>query len=284
MFALARVLSILEIALSSNSPREDPLLPSGKVMSNYGASGSKTLRRRITDIPADCWRNCLQFVSPQSVMNSRLISRIHSKAYTEFMECQHTPNICHLLHPDVQDRKYQTMEEIWTSILLIPGAAIDLSSDCSIRSLRRFHESRKIDTVRGFDTSSKHDFVSILLRSELELNEKLLWVGDFDEYGMSSTHFFKFYDDRNMFFEYEGPDIVEVRCLLVQERGVFHVGGLTDTWTFKGENKRCFREMRECIKSLVCGDSCGHTRVCCCCAIWVYILFLILHVYFQTTI
>ena len=147
------------------------------------------------------------------------------------MDCHHTSNLHHLLDPNVRNRKYRSMEDILQSTMLIPGVSIDISSESCIFSLRRFHEQSNcnIPIVRGLDTSSKHDFISILLTNVNDdpFKWKVLWICKFDERGMSSSrlylyiHPMQFDDGPGAVPEFDGPDIIALQSLLVKEHCVF---------------------------------------------------------------
>ena len=248
MFALC-FLNTLRRVRPSSEFRADPLLQADRILSNYGAASLMESQRQITDIPAECWSNCLQFASSRhDVLNTRLISRQYSKAYEEFMDSHQTTNLCHLLDPNVQNRKYQTLQDIQKSILLMPGASIDLSSNCCMPSLRRFHERSNIYIVRGLDASSKHDFLSILLRNEDDLLAwKLLWICKFDERGMNSSHLYLFVGD-DVVPEYDGPDIIALQLFLVEEHCVMDNLADIGSWTVESESKQRCRKIRESIR------------------------------------
>ena len=248
MFALC-FLNTLRTVRPSSEFRADPLLQEDRMLSNYGAAGLMISQHQIRDIPAECWRHCLQFASSQhDVLNTRLISRQYSKAYEEFMDSHQTSNLCHLLDPNVQNRKYQTLQDIQKSILLIPGGSIALSSNCCMHSLRRFHERSNIPIIRGLDTSSKHDFLSIHLRNEDDvLAWKLLWICKFDGRGMNSSRLYLFVG-HDVVPEYDGPDITALQLLLVEEHCVIDKFADIGSWTVESESKERCRKIRESIR------------------------------------
>lgn len=195
----------------------------------------------------------MHFVSfPLDIVNSRLISRQHSAAYDEFMEymdCLQTRNLCHLLDPNLKNGKYQTMEDIEISIIMFPGAYIDLNGSliCPIRSLRRFHEHSKRNIVRGLDSSSKHAFLSVALRSDTNNERTLLLLCTFDPFGMSDS---RLYEWRETIREYDGPKIGDLHDLLAEEYKAF--SNVDGVWTMESTLKRRSRRIKECILSVGC--------------------------------
>lgn len=267
------VLSILDIALTSESdsdsfsdyPQEDEFLRLDNILSNYGSSERRTARCCIMDIPAECWRNCLEFASPQIVIKSRLISRHYANEYKDFMKymnCRQTMNLCHL----VDGTRFQTMEDIKESIVLIPGASLYLCPLClwsnsvrhtlrrhsciiknGINSLRHFHDQSQNIMVRGLDTSSKQDFLSILLQDADGNEKKLLLICTFDAFGIDDSRSFLFEGD-NLIRKFDGPDIINLQRLLVKQHGP--IAGVLGVWTMESKCKRCTRICRNTMKEL----------------------------------
>lgn len=272
---IAFVLCICRTSLSAEDPRASALLQSDTMLSHYGATctGPNTSQSQLTCIPEDCWIHCLQFALPRTVLNSRLISKTYATAYDVFMLSQTTMNLHHLVDPNenVTNRKYQTMEEIKRSIVLIPGASIDLNSTskCSIRFLRRFHEFSKRKIVRGLDMSSKHDFLSLLLHSDNDNDKRLLVLCKFDKFGMSN---FRVYVEDEVIRNSNGPDIVGLQRLLVEEYGAF--SKVDGEWTMESRSKRWCRNTKQGIKVyLFSVNPCCHLG----CAIWfLFIAWLLL--------
>ena len=233
-------------AISSNDSRTDPLLQTSTMLTKYGSTESQTSQSRLMDIPDECWMICLEFASHQNnVVNSRLLSRRHSNAYDQFMHRQWTRNLCHLLVPHPINRRYQTMDDIQQSIILIPGAFMDFNStsNVAICSLGRFHAQSKRHIVRGTDMSSKNDFLSILLRSDHNHRIKLLLLCEFDYFGMSSSRFFV---HDQVIMNRDGPDTLNLQRLLVEEHGEFPK--IRGVWTMESESKQCFRKTGYVLK------------------------------------
>ena len=78
--------------------------------------------------------------------------------------------------------------------MLIPGS-VDLTNNRSeisrsINSLRRFHQFIERCIIRGFDWSTKQDFLSMLLRSSSNEVDNILLLAIFDESGLKDIQLF----------------------------------------------------------------------------------------------
>ena len=117
---------------------------------------------------------------------------------------------------------------------------LNVTSKRTLRTLRHFHKLNQHKMVRGFDTSSKDDFLSILLSEDDGNARDLLLICKFDEFGMRNSRLF-IYEDDELISEHDGPDIIAVQRLLVEEHTFFV--NIPGVWTMESKSKQCCRKL-----------------------------------------
>ena len=126
-----------------------------------------------TSLPKDCWQYIMSFLSsPREKLLFRSISRDHARTYNEVMDSYANNNIRHFLEGNISKRcpKYKALDDAIKSMVLIPGASINLNKNSDFKSLHRFHKFQMTLMVRGIDSLTHLEFISILLWPD-EINE-----------------------------------------------------------------------------------------------------------------
>lgn len=121
----------------------------------------------IARLPPECWAKCFEFTPAECLSKPR-------DAIMKLMKGRSTHHLCHYLK-GIKQIKLISGAFVWTT-------SEHINSNC--RDLFRWHQESKTNVVRFHDSLSNDDYLSILLRSDGDVESKALLLYSFNQQGM----------------------------------------------------------------------------------------------------